>query len=152
MKCKWSGCDNERRLRSPFCGDTCYKRWVRANSDKIPVLKSDKPNSDRPENGPSQTKVPEKGVGVGQKSAKNPVSSEIPRQSKTSAPVTDTPDIEPETRIASIDDYYAHRDDYAERACPELLNWGAWMDTADLEQARLSGNRVTLPGDWDYVG
>ncbi len=54
-------------------------------------------------------------------------------------------------RIASIEDYHAHREDYAERACAELLNWDPWMDTSELKEARLSGNRVTLPGDWDYV-
>ncbi len=54
-------------------------------------------------------------------------------------------------RIASIEDYHAHREDYAERACAELLNWGPWMNTSELKEARLSGNRGTLPGDWDYV-
>ena len=81
----------------------------------------------------------------------NPVSSEIPRKNGNSTPVTPTPDSGSESRIASIEDYHAHREDYAERACAALLNWGPWMNASELKEARLSGNRVTLLGDWDYV-
>lgn len=46
MKCKWEDCENEARAKSPFCGDTCYKRHRRdskpsedgpgsTNSDKV---------------------------------------------------------------------------------------------------------------------
>ncbi len=82
----------------------------------------------------------------------NPILSESSRESKISTPATPTPDSGSETRIASIEDYHAHREDYAERACVELLNWGPWMNAAELSDARLSGNRVSEPGDWDYVG
>lgn len=80
----------------------------------------------------------------------NPIPSECSRESKISTPETPILDSEPETRIASIEDYHANREDYAERACAELLNWGPLMDEGELKEARLSGNRVTLPGDWDY--
>ncbi len=151
MKCKWSGCDNERRIKSPFCGDTCYKRWMRANSDKLPVINPDKSKSDTAVLGATQTEVAETTPEVLQKTGKNPVSSESSRESKISTPESPTADNEPKTRIASIEDYHAHREDYTERACVELLNWGPWMNTAELSDARLSGNRVSEPGDWDYV-
>ncbi len=154
-QCKWSGCKNEARAKSPFCGDTCYKRWKRAGSDKLPVVKSDEIGSDKSvgqaDSGSSRTESGENVPEVGQKTDKNPVSSEIPRENGISDAVTPTPDSASESRIASIEDYYANRGDYAERACPELLNWGPWMSASQLATARLSGNRVTLPGDWDYV-
>ena len=52
--------------------------------------------------------------------------------------------------VASLEDYHKNPKDYALRGCAELLNWGPWMSKADLESARLSGNRVAVPGDWDY--
>lgn len=54
------------------------------------------------------------------------------------------------TRIASLEDYLANGKDYALRACAELLNWGPWMSASELSAARLSGNRQTIVGDWDY--
>ncbi len=167
MKCKWSGCDKDSRPRSPFCGDTCYKRWVRANSDKI---NPDKPKSD--------TKVRQAvhGMKVYNRPA---VSCDEFNTRPAPLEVTDTPVPHKRgrytredgsvyqfdctgrvcvksgpvdsVRTASIEDYHAHREDYAERACAELLNWGPWMNTSELKEARLSGNRGTLPGDWDYV-
>ncbi len=47
-------------------------------------------------------------------------------------------------------DYHANPDNYAPRAEPDNLNWGPWMNTAQLETAGLRANRVTIPGDWDY--
>lgn len=51
-----------------------------------------------------------------------------------------------------LDDYLSRPEAYATRAHPELLNWGEWMNSTDLEQAGLKANRVTIPGDWDYEG
>ncbi len=51
-----------------------------------------------------------------------------------------------------LEHYYANPDRYAPRAMPDKLNWGPWLDTAQLEQAGLKANRVTIPGDWDYAG
>ncbi len=48
--------------------------------------------------------------------------------------------------------YRAHPDLYVERAFPDKLNWGPWLDVAGLEQAGLKANRVAIPGDWDYEG
>lgn len=54
---------------------------------------------------------------------------------------------------ASLDEYAdSHGRKYAHRAHPDELNWGPWMNSEQLEQARLRANRVSIPGDWDYVG
>ncbi len=104
-----------------------------------------------PEVGASVTEPPENVTNPGPKVTENRVSSEIPRENGISDAVPATPDSGPGPRVASIEDYYANRGDYAERACPELLNWGPWMSASKLSDARLSGNRVILPADWDYV-
>ncbi len=65
-ECKWSKCKNERRERSPFCSDACSKRWRRANSDKLPSVKSDSlvpevaPNPDKPGQNQTRTANPDK--------------------------------------------------------------------------------------------
>lgn len=41
---------------------------------------------------------------------------------------------------------------YWPRPNTERLNWGEYMTAAELDQAGLKANRVTIPGDWDYVG
>ena len=51
----------------------------------------------------------------------------------------------------SLEHYKVCPDKYATRAQPELLNWGPWMDTAQLAGAGLRANRVPVPGDWDYT-
>ncbi len=56
------------------------------------------------------------------------------------------------TRTASHYDYDMHPEDYAPRTEPDKLNWGEWMDGAQLAEAGLTANRVPLPGDWDYKG
>ena len=55
-------------------------------------------------------------------------------------------------RAASLEDYQAYGSDYAQRADAESLNWGEYMSKDQLKTAGLRGNRVTLPGDWDYEG
>ncbi len=80
----------------------------------------------------------------------NPSEAQEIRQNTISAPVKSIPSHEPVTRIASIEDYHAHPDDYAFRACAELLNWGAWMSPDELKFSEFSANRVSMPGDWDY--
>ena len=49
-------------------------------------------------------------------------------------------------------DYHLNPDDYITRREPGRLNWGPWLNTAQLEQAGLKANRVSIPGDWDYAG
>ena len=152
MKCRNAGCENKVKGKALFCSGACRtahsRRCSALTGDTLSVTESG-PNVTVPP--ASVTKVPEISPQVLQTPPKNPVSDEISRKNGISAPVTTTPDSESEPRIASIEDYHAHREDYAERACAELLNWGPWMDAGELQDARLSGNRVTLLGDWDYV-
>ncbi len=49
-------------------------------------------------------------------------------------------------------DYYANPDKYIPRTEPDKLNWGPWLNTAELNVAGLKANRVPIPGDWDYEG
>ena len=53
---------------------------------------------------------------------------------------------------ACLDHYLAEQDKYAPRANPDKLNWGPWLNTAELNAAGLKANRVPIPGDWDYEG
>ena len=76
---------------------------------------------------------------------------------EVSAGVTPSPDSVtvgdiPITRCACVMDYQLNPSDYIPRREPDRLNWGPWMNSAQLEQAELKANRVTIPGDWDYVG
>ena len=61
--------------------------------------------------------------------------------------------MEQQARTASYQDTIDNPNDYAARALSmDDLNWGPYMTAEQLEQAGLRGNRVTIPGDWDYVG
>lgn len=48
--------------------------------------------------------------------------------------------------------YKENPDKYAPRDKPEKLNWGPWMDLADLTGSPFVANRVPIPGDFDYAG
>ena len=53
---------------------------------------------------------------------------------------------------ASLEDYNdEHGRRYATRTAPELLNWQESMSVIELQQAGLTANRQTMPGDWDHV-
>ena len=108
MKCKWTGCENGARVKSPFCSGTCKKRYQRASGTYVPVE-----------------------VGQGQVGHIQPVGDGV-------------------CVTVGLDDYLSRPEAYAERAQPDLLNWGPWMSTAQLETAGLRANRVSIPGDWDY--
>lgn len=41
---------------------------------------------------------------------------------------------------------------YHPRTHPECLNWEGWMDAGELKANGFKANRVSIPGDWDYVG
>ena len=56
------------------------------------------------------------------------------------------------TRTASYQDYIDNLQDYAQRADAGRLNWGERMDQEQLKAAGLKANRISIPGDWDYVG
>ena len=53
-------------------------------------------------------------------------------------------------RIASLEDYKAHPEDYATRANPDKLNWGPFMSPEEKQAAGFVANRTPIPGDWDY--
>lgn len=65
-------------------------------------------------------------------------------------------DVTPIAHVTSLpvglEHYHGNPAKYVKRVCPELLNWGLWMNSTQLEQAGLKANRVAIPGDWDYEG
>ena len=52
----------------------------------------------------------------------------------------------------TLEHYQLNPGKYVPRREPDKMNWGPWMNSQQLAAAGLKGNRVTLPGDWDYVG
>lgn len=52
----------------------------------------------------------------------------------------------------TLEHYYSNPEIYATRTNPEKLNWGEPMSWEDMALAKLVGNRVGIPGDWDYEG
>lgn len=55
------------------------------------------------------------------------------------------------TNPASLEHYQNNPDKYITRQEPERLNWGRWMGLHELEANKLKANRVSIPGDWDYL-
>ncbi len=53
---------------------------------------------------------------------------------------------------ASLEHCHANPDMYASRADAKSLNWGKWLNKHELELSPYKGNRVAIPGDWDYTG
>ncbi|KKM64400.1 hypothetical protein LCGC14_1501720 [marine sediment metagenome] len=51
---------------------------------------------------------------------------------------------------ATLEHYECNPSMYAQRANPEKLNWGPWLDTEQLVLAGFKANRVSIPGDWDF--
>ena len=48
--------------------------------------------------------------------------------------------------------YYTNPEMYATRVNPERLNWGGPKSFEEMKILGLIGNRVSIPGDWDYSG
>jgi len=53
--------------------------------------------------------------------------------------------------VASEEHYLANPDMYAKRNNPYGMNWGKPMGVKTLHRHGFRLNRVTIPGDWDYV-
>ncbi len=52
---------------------------------------------------------------------------------------------------ATLEHYRANSDLYIERTDPDKLNWGKYMTYHQLQEAGLKANRVSIPGDWDFI-
>lgn len=134
MECRAYGCTQALTGRQrEFCSDKCRKRASRTQTT--------------PEDGSGSTNADRMAVEPGQ--------TERGQQSRTrpSIPPPDPGCIRLVVGPASLDDYLdEHGRHYAPRAHPELLNWGDWMTSLQLEQAGLKANRVPIPSDWDYEG
>lgn len=135
MQCKREGCDKELgNPRAMFCGDAC--RMAHARSAK---KSPEHPNTGLPEQSDPNA-APEHNHFT-------PVETTVMPGEEPVRAFHDIP-----LRVASLEDYNAHPDDYAFRACAELLNWGSWMSADELKFSSFSVNRQIVPGDWDYVG
>ncbi len=108
-----------------YCSDKCRKAFVRKEkTDKCPETLS----------GPTITALT------------------VPELTDVTV-LTDDLDVTPTvTRVASLEGYQSHPDDYAKRTNPSVLNWGPWLDADELQKSAYVSNRVTIPGDWDYSG
>ncbi len=58
--------------------------------------------------------------------------------------------VQAKTVPGSLDDYLMRPDAYRRRYQPERLNWGEKLAPKELTQAGLRGNRIPIPGDWDF--
>ena len=56
-----------------------------------------------------------------------------------------------QTVTSSLKHYYDNPEMYAPRTNPDKLNWGGWLEADELSDAGYTANRVTIPGDHDYV-
>ena len=54
------------------------------------------------------------------------------------------------SHTAGLQHYYDNPDKYIQRAEPDKLNWGPWVDNTGLKLMGLKANRVAIPGDHDY--
>lgn len=72
--------------------------------------------------------------------------------SRKSVTPNETVTAESVTKVASLEDYQGHPEDYARRTNAVILNWGPWLNREQLERSDYIANRVTIPGDWDYSG
>ena len=71
-------------------------------------------------------------------------------ESLRNAPIVTERDAQPDLYPRAADVRASHA--YTPRANPDKLNWGPWMSSEQLAQARLTANRVPIPGDSDYSG
>ena len=142
--CLRDGCKNMLTGKQRFCSDKCRKAASRTGNP-------DKPKSD--------TEVGQDVLVNSGPHEYNHPSLIIPELDPNFSPITYIhPDqagslkedwVEP----ASLEDYNDNNDrKYITRANPDKLNWGPWMTTEELVAAGFRANRVSIPGDWDYVG
>lgn len=110
------------------------------NAERQKRYRDNKRNAPSPDSGKSVTVPGESVTNPAPNVTENPSEAQEIRENTISA------------RVASLEDYNAHPDDYAFRACAELLNWGSWMSADELKFSSFSANRQVVPGDWDYNG
>ncbi len=133
MDCKQCGTVLEGRQRE-YCSDKCRKRASRT-----------KP---MPEDAPQSTNADTMVVERGQSERGQPTRTAGDAEHHDACLCVQAMVAGPGT----LEHYLASPDKYIPRREPDKLNWGPWMDSHQLEQAGLKGNRVAIPGDWDYAG
>lgn len=159
MQCKWNTCTNEARNKSPFCSGTCKKRFQRSSGTNVSVGAS----------GTVKLHIITEGEVYGRQAVKcsqygtRPmplVNTDQPhpggrgkytRQDGTTYQFDSSGtahDDQPASDSPTPTQLQAARD---RRTNPDRLNWGKRMTFSELNKAGLKGNRVAIPGDWDYV-
>ena len=128
MKCL--NCDNERQGRRQYCSDKCKVAYNRNKNRNAPV--TIEPDSVTI----SEIVTPEECLVI-----TKPTSTEFKQVLADEAHEFD-----------GLQHYRDNPASYAPRANADRLNWGAWMNADQLHTARLTANRVSIPGDWDYDG
>jgi hypothetical protein len=80
---------------------------------------------------------------------KTAVTPVTPAVTPEKATVTSVTPVTPVT--ASLEHYQQSPQEYAKRTNAALLNWGEPMSSPELVSAKLTANRVAIPGDWDHT-
>lgn len=173
MKCKWIECKDEARAKSPFCGDTCKKRYqrrIRANGTSrsgtnVPVKVGQEASGTQP--GQTGTEEAQEQKRIGDRVKQNMTSGfnetvltpVIDRMAELLKPTLckpanfGQPDCECQHCGGPLPKDIPERDQaVCERTLnrKHVLNHGAWKTVAELGDQEL--NRVSLPGDVDYKG
>ncbi len=122
--------------KAVFCSDKCRMRFNRTNKTSQIDPRSSKPNKVAVQHPPKRT------------------------ESQPEQPTRTKPGMPYDCMIPGCDgkvdsqQFYCqnHLEARARRTAPDKLNWGTHMTPDELHKAGLKGNRVPIPGDWDYVG
>lgn len=150
MHCRY--CDTEivqlgNRMRE-YCNNKCRMAYKRRRAKLQAVLTEQNLNPNTVQSEQIQSEQPKRTDSNSDRASRTVLKSEtISRVFDRLA-----------TRAVSLADYQSHPEDYATRTNPELINWGPWLNMAQLEahkrMYKLSKyhNRSPIPGDWDYVG
>lgn len=157
MKCKHEPCNNDAMGKGSYCSNTCKTLYNRNKKAPVTVAVtpavtlSNKPDVyGRPAIKCSKyttrpmpldpTDQPHPG-GRGKYTRQDGTTYQFDSSGKAhdDQPASDSP---------TPDQLQAARD---RRTDPDKLNWGERMTFNELNQAGLKGNRIAIPGDWDYV-
>ena len=149
MKCKSCNVEFEaKRASAKYCSDKCKLDFNRGR-DTVSVSKKDTLSVSKDKVSVSSERV---SVSKDTVSVSNPeVSVSNPEVSVSKILSVSSEPLSVSTNPASLEHYQNNPDKYITRQEPERLNWGRWMGVHELEANKLKANRVSIPGDWDYL-
>ena len=152
MKCKHEPCNNEAMGKGSYCSKSCRAQQSRRNKQaqqtyeavdgcavyNRPAVKCSKYHTRPMPLDPTDQPHP---GGRGKYTRADGSVYQFDSSGKAH-------DHQPATVSPTADQLQAARDRHTD---PDKLNWGERMTFNELNKAGLKGNRVAIPGDWDYV-